>query len=220
MDRAATLQQLAWLCRGDALDDPSAIWPSGVQALDAALPGGGWRSGGLVEVMTTQTGIGEMRLVTPALAQLTRADRYVAFVSPPFVPFAPALIQQGVRLERLLIVRAQRRRDVLWSLEQTLRCRSFGAVLGWPETLHDRDVRRLQLAAEAGGAVGFLYRPAAAARAASPAAVRLVLRAQPDGRLNIEILKCRGGRSGLTITVERSSVASSSIAKTASAASS
>ena len=40
--------------------------------------------------------------------------------------------------------------DTLWALEQTLRCKSFGAVVAWPESIRDRDVRRLQLAAEAG----------------------------------------------------------------------
>ncbi|MGH8176830.1 MAG: translesion DNA synthesis-associated protein ImuA, partial [Steroidobacter sp.] len=187
MNRAETLEQLAKLCRGgrDGVAAP-AVEPSGTSALDAVLPGGGWQAGGIIELMPTEFGIGELRLVTPALARITTADRHVALISPPFIPYAPALAQQGVQLNRLLVIRAQKPQDLLWSFEQTLRCKSFGAVLAWPATIKDRDIRRLQLAAEAGGSIGFLYRPPAAALESSPAAVRLRLNATPDGMLSID----------------------------------
>ena len=69
--------------------------------------------------------------------------------------------------------------------------------------LKDRDIRRLQLAAEAGRSIGFLYRPLAAASEASPAAVRLQLRADAEGQLRIDILKCRGARSGMSVRSPR-----------------
>lgn len=200
MDRAETLQQLAKLCRGDRDGSPPrAITPTGVNALDAALPGGGWRTGGIVELMPTDAGIGELRLLTPALAHITRAERHVAFVAPPYIPYAPALEQHGVDLSRLLVFRARSAKDILWCCEQTLRCTSFGAVLAWPTSIVDRDVRRLQLAAESGDSIGFLYRASNAASEASPAAVRLRLQGTPGGALQIEILKSRGGRSGLSV---------------------
>ena len=202
MNRAKTLEQLAKLCRSGRADVVAPmIEPSGVSALDAALPGGGWQAGTIVELMPTDIGVGELRLVMPALARITSADRHVALISPPFIPYAPALSQQGIQLNRLLVFRAQNPRDILWSFEQTLRCRSFGAVLAWPTTIRDRDIRRLQLAAEAGDSIGFLYRPARAARDPSPAAVRLRLHATADGTLNIDILKCRGGRAGVSVAI-------------------
>jgi hypothetical protein len=204
MNRADTLQQLARLCRGDRDDAAQAtIVSSCVHALDAVLPGGGWRAGAIVEMMPTDVGIGELRLLLPTLAQITNAERHVAFVSPPFIPYAPALAQQGVNLERLLVIQAQNAKDILWSVEQTLRCRAFGAVLAWPTTVRDRDVRRLQLAAEAGDSIGFLYRPAAAAHESSPAAVRLVLQATEQGAFRIDVVKCRGARGGVSIHVSR-----------------
>jgi hypothetical protein len=202
MNRAETLEQLAKLCRSGRADVAAPmIEPSGVSALDAALPGGGWQAGTIVELMPTDIGVGELRLVMPALARITNADRHVALISPPFIPYAPALSQHGIQLNRLLVFRTQNSRDILWSFEQTLRCRSFGAVLAWPTTIRDRDIRRLQLAAEAGDSIGFMYRPAAAARDASPAAVRLRLHATADGTLNIDVLKCRGARAGVSIAV-------------------
>jgi hypothetical protein len=202
MDRAATLEQLTRLCNlnreGVA---PPAIEATGFAELDAVLPQGGWQSGTIVELMPTQVGIGELRLLMPALARITQGERRVAMISPPYIPFAPALSHHGVRLEHLLIIRAEKNADALWAIEQTLRCQSFGAVLGWPEAIRDRDVRRLQLAAEAGRSTGFLYRSPQAAHEASPAAVRMRLQAHEQG-LSIDVLKCRGTRSGFSVTVD------------------
>jgi hypothetical protein len=75
-------------------------------------------------------------------------------------------------------------------------------VLVWPATIRDREIRRLQLAAEAGGSTGFLYRSVDAAREASPAALRLKLQRADSDRLQIDVLKCRGGRSGVSVKVE------------------
>jgi protein ImuA len=198
MNRAETLQRLAQLCR-NRRDAAPATESSGCATLDAVLPGGGWQVGTIIELMPAETGIGELRVLMPALARLTRADRHVALVAPPYIPYAPAFVQHGVCMDRLLVIHARQPNDILWAFEQTLRCTSFGAVLAWPSSVRDREVRRLQLAAEAGQTLGFMYRTPAAALEASPAAVRLKLRAGADGALNIDILKCRGGRSGISV---------------------
>jgi hypothetical protein len=199
MNRAETLEQLARLCRIGTTATP-AIEPSGVDALDALLPNGGWPVGTIIELMPTAVGIGEFKLLMPTLARLTGAGRHIALISSPYIPFAPALIQQGIQLERLLVIDARASEDALWAFEQTLRCKSFGAVIAWPTAIKDREVRRLQLAAEAGRSIGFLYRPPSAALESSPAAVRLKLQATA-ANLKIDILKCRGARGGVSVTV-------------------
>jgi protein ImuA len=193
--RAEKLEQLARLCRNGRNGPPPRIEPSG-SALDAVLPGGGWQSGTVIELMPASDGIGELSLLMPALARITQGERHVAMIAPPYIPFAPALLRHGLRLEHFWIIRAQSAADILWSAEQTLRCKSFGAVLTWPTAIRDREVRRLQLAAEAGNSIGFLYRPPSAARESSPAAVRLRLQADAKGRLSIDVIKCRGARAG------------------------
>ena len=208
MDRAATLEQLARLCRtgNEALRAPD-VEVSGSATLDAALPGGGWQVGSLVEMMPDTIGIGELQLLMPALARITQSERYVALISPPYIPFPAALSQQGLRLEHLLVMRADKPADALWACEQALRCKSFGAVVAWPAAIKDREVRRLQLAAAAGRSIGFLYRSPGAALEASPAATRLKLQSNQDGSLRVEILKCRGGRGGIAVTcLEQASV--------------
>ena len=202
MNRAETLQQLAWLCRNGRAVTAPLVEASGWTELDAVLPGGGWQAGTVVELMPAATGIGELRLLLPALARITGAGRHVTLIAPPYIPFAPALSQHQVRLERVLVIQAQQAEDILWAAEQSLRCRSFGAVLAWPTAIRDREIRRLQLAAEAGGSTGFLYRSLDAARESSPAALRLKLRRAAGSSLQIDVVKCRGGRSGMSVQIE------------------
>jgi protein ImuA len=201
MQQAETLERLVRLFSRDGVIPP-IIEPTGFAELDTILPGGGWRSGTIVELMPADFGIGELRLLMPALARITQSERYVALIAPPYLPFAPALAQHGVQLDHLLIVNASATEDVLWSLEQILRCKSFGAAVAWPAQAKDREIRRLQLAAEAGRNTGFLYRSSTAAREASPAAVRMRLQPHGDDRLGIDILKCRGARAGMSVAVE------------------
>ena len=188
--------RLERMSRGGHADDqarPVAL-ATGFAQLDAVLPGGGWPVGAITELMPETQGIGELSLLMPALAQLSRAGRYFAWIAPPCLPYPPALAQHGLALDRLLLVQAHDARTVLWVAEQLLRCPAIGAVLAWPAALDDRRARRLQLAAETGGSCGLIYRPPAAAQQPSPAALRLRLAAF-DGGLRIDIQKARGGRT-------------------------
>ena len=196
MAHCTTREQLAQFCqRGAWRGDAWRVQPTGFAALDAHLPGGGWPTGAIAELMPELAGIGELRLVAPALVALAHAGRYIAWIAPPLLPYAPGLTGAGLPLERVLLIRTRDLKESLWATEQTLRCPLFGAVLGWPAAITDRNVRRLQLAAEAGGSLGILYRPPQAARELSPAALRLRLSPLVDG-LAVEIQKVRGGRAG------------------------
>src|SRR5579862_8470546 len=71
---------------------------TGVAELDAVLPGNGWPSGALTEILFDCDGVGELALVMPALAQITQRQQRVVFVAPPHIPYAPALAAQGLDL--------------------------------------------------------------------------------------------------------------------------
>ncbi len=169
---------------------PHGALPTGFAALDQALPAGGWPLGALTEILVPGMGAGELRLVMPALARLSRGGRWIAWIAPPHIPYAPALAAWGVDLSRLLLVRTRSEADALWAAEQALRSGSCGAVLAWPATVEDRSLRRLQLAAETGECWGLLFRKARIHQR-SPAAVRLKLEPFSRGTL-VQILKCRG----------------------------
>ena len=167
---------------------------TGYAALDARLPGGGWPVGTLIEIAPAYDGLGELRLTLPALKSWCQEGRNVAFVSPPHIPYAPALVRCGLTLNSLLWVVADCDEDGRWAAEQLLR-EGAAAVLLWSTVKEDRALRRLQLAAEAGKACAFLYRPPLTLTQASPASVRIALSAADDG-VSLDLVKVRGGHPG------------------------
>ena len=173
---------------------PAPALSTGFAALDAELPGGGWPRGAITEILLPQEGIGELRLVLPALAALSQGDRWLTWIAPPHIPYAPALAAQDIDLSRLLLVHPRQPADGLWALEQALRSPTCGAAVGWTHALpalHEHHLRRLQLAAEDNGAWGLLFTPLSQASTRSPAALRLRLEASRQG-LVVHILKRRG----------------------------
>lgn len=184
------------LWRGGSFADAPATVPTGFRRLDERLPGGGWPLSALVELMVASAGVGEIRLLIPALRALSAArpdaPRWIAWLAPPHLPYAPALADAGLDPSRTLVIRPRAGLDLLWAMEQALRSGACAAVLGWAGAAGDQALRRLTLAAGEGQSLGFLFRPPRHGRESSPAALRLSLTARDDG-LDIEILKSRGG---------------------------
>jgi cell division inhibitor SulA/protein ImuA len=177
-----------------------AVWPSGFAPLDAGLPGGGWPRSGLIEILPMRFGQGELQLLLPALASITRRPeaRWCIWVAPPLQPFAPALAAAGVALSRLLIVRAPmrgRRPTSLWAFEQALGSGACDCVFAWTRHAPARHIRRLHLAAQRGNTLGVLFRTREAAGEASPAMLRVALEPRGDGA-RVTLLKSRGGARG------------------------
>ncbi len=197
-----TLLQRPDLWRGG--QPPSAAHPTlatGHATLDSAL-GGGWPLGAVSELLTDHSGIGELSLLLPSLARLTRSGRWVIFIAPPHIPYAPALAQAGLDLSHVVVAECKSEREMLWALEQSLRSGVCGAALGWLQKVEFVALRRLQLAAEAGRAAALIYRPHSAQHHPSPAALRLVLRAQADA-LELHLIKRRGSSRDRLITLPR-----------------
>jgi len=213
--------------RAGAAPVPPAV-ATGFAVLDEHLPGGGWPLGALTEILHPAPGIGELSLVLPALAELSRGERWIAWIAPPFHVMVPALEAYGVDPARLMVVRDGGQgggpgggqgggpgggnsggdRDggarAPWAVEQALRSGACAAVLWWPDAVAGGgggrgrgasfgSLRRLQLAAEEGAALGLVFRGAGAAAQASPAALRVCLQACGEA-LQVQILKSRGGR--------------------------
>jgi len=199
MNRSNTIDALlagtSQLWRGREPNRSQRALATGHKLLDARLPGGGWPVGAVTELITGQPGLGEFSLLFPALSQLSGNGHWLILIDPPWIPYPAALHGHGLALERLLLIRTGNRRESLWACEQALHGSQGGAVLAWPEQAGFARLRRLQLAAEAGAKLAFLFQPQQALDAASPAALRLYLQSDEAGT-RIDILKCRGTRPG------------------------
>ena len=100
-------------------------------------------------------------------------------------PYGPGLDATGLAPERLITVTAARARDVLWAMEEALRCRAIGLVIG---EIRAREIdtvatRRLSLAAAAGNTLGVLLRPSPG-EDTSAAATRWIVASAPAAPLS------------------------------------
>jgi len=193
--------------RGRGARSTTQVVPTGFAGLDSFLPGGGWPLGALIEIFVERYGIGEFTLLIPALAALTRAEpqknrKWVVWIAPPFVPYAPALKQRGVDVDAVLLVQpATGGKECLWTLEQVIRSGSSAGVLAWLAAADHVALRRLQLAAEEQGCWTVLFRSLATRRERSPAALRLALD-QDAAATRVQIDKCRGACPGVVDITE------------------
>jgi protein ImuA len=162
---------------------------TGYAALSAELPGGGWPLGVLVELLVQQPGVGEVRLLRPALTAVSK--RPVALLQAPHVPNGPAFSFLGLPVDKLMMLRAPKTADALWCAERVLQAGSCGALVFWQQHIRAESLRRLHLAAQATETLLVLIRPLASAQDSSPATLRLAVR-PAEGGLAVDVVKRRG----------------------------
>ncbi len=179
---------------------------SGCPALDRLLPQGGFRRGALVEWCAAARGGGAGTLALLAAREACRSGGTLLVLDRRRGFYPPAAAVWGLDLGRLLIVRPRDKADELWALDQALRCPAVAAVWAPLREIDGRTFRRLQLAAEQGGGLGLLLRPAAARDEPSWADVRLLVEPVAGEaavrRLRVEVLRCRGSRAGARVELE------------------
>lgn len=200
--------------------------PLGLAALDEALPGGGLPLGALHEIEGERAEWDDGATTGFCLALLSRMEkaaptaRPILWVSRQGDLYPPALVGQGLDPGRFLLVRAKGDAEVLWAMEEGLRCRRLAAVVGEVEGLDRLAGRRLQLAAEASlngedavtaFALHRRFRPLRQGRAASAALSRWRVTPGASGaasgdqlgetfigrpRWRLDLLRCRGAAPG------------------------
>lgn len=72
--------------------------------------------------------------------------------------FPPALKIFGVEPHRVIFIDLRKEQDVIWAVEEALKCESLAAVVGELRELTFTESRRLQLAVEQSRVTGFLHR--------------------------------------------------------------
>lgn len=188
---------LRGLRAGDQLEVASApAQPTGFDALDACLPGGGWPVSVLSEILFPLQQALEWQLVAPALAQRLAAEQGSAvLVGPTHEPFGPALERLRVPAHRLCRVDVQDRSSRLWACEQALNCNDVTAVLAWLPAAPYAALRRLHVMASRRNVLFWVFRDETLQVASSPAALRLVVhRVEAAGihQLQVQVAKRRG----------------------------
>jgi protein ImuA len=190
--------------------DARGVWSLGLAGIDRVLPGGGLPRGALHELHGEPGQAAALGFAVALLGRLLAAGGHGLWIGPRDDLFGPGLAELGLPPERLLVVRARARAARLWALEEALRSQGLVAALAEIDRLTLTQSRRLQLAAEAKGVSAFLLRPpldgARADAAASATTTRwriaasgsqsATLRDLGPPRWRVELVRCRGGRSG------------------------
>ena len=176
-------QRLQALQKTAVLDGAPGCLPLGIAAIDAAL-GGGLARGALHEVAAVSEA--HLAAATGFAIGLVSSRRLLWIaedmaLAESGAPHGPGLDAFGLLPEQLLTVAAARPHDLLWAMEEALRCRTIGAVIG---ELRQSEIdmvmlRRLSLAAADSGALALLLR-AAPPTDASTAATRWIVGASPS----------------------------------------
>jgi hypothetical protein len=139
---------------------------SGCTAIDRLLPGNGYQRGTLVQWLT---GGGQAAdYLSLLLAREACEDGGALVVFDPLNQFyPPAAAAIGINLDNLIILHTEqlanpaenRQEDLLWSIDQSLRCPGVAAVWGPLDHIDERWFRRFQLSAESSGCLGLFVQP-------------------------------------------------------------
>ncbi len=186
------------------LNQHQQILTTGYDEFNNVLHSGGWPLGISAELGLSEPGIGELRLLTPALRQLqTGHQQSIIFVAPPLLPFAPALIKEQIDISQLTIVQTNTLADTLWAAEQALLAECCAAVITWTgnANLSTRELRRLQLAAEKNHTWNVLFRHSDCLKQSSASGLRIHLQTNTYSQLELNILKQPQGWGGQKCTL-------------------
>jgi len=161
---------------------------------------------GAVHEILSEKGREPAMFFATVLARAACGEGRIVWSDPQKRLYPPAIAAAGIPLRRLLILWPKNEKDELWALTECLRCRGVGVALACPKSLSTIEARRLQLAAERGGGVGILLRPAAAAATPYAAATRWLVRAVGGQRTvqkwKVQLIHGHGGQVGRTVILE------------------
>lgn len=179
--------------RGAELGDPVArTVSSGFTELDKELPGGGWPTHSLTELLVPQSALCEWRLLGRSIPSILASGGQVYLIAPPKQPHVGGLAQLGVPAEQVVWIHASTPVDRLWATEQIIKSDPSGAVLSWLPQARPEQIRRLQIHAQSCDAPVFLFRPSSALHDTSPAPLRVALTLAQGWHLEVRIPKRRG----------------------------
>lgn len=176
----------------------------GLSAIDALLPSGGMVVGAVHEVLSATA---TTPYLFPALiARAAVGKGLLAWIDVERELNPPSLAAMDISLGRLLVLRPRQRAEQIWAIAECLRCKGVSACVSPAGKLSRIEARRLQLAAERGGGIGILLRPACFRDAPYAAATRwLVAPAKGERnvqRWSIQLIHAHGGRVGQTVILE------------------
>ncbi len=121
--------------------------------------------------------------------------------------FPPALMMFGISPDKIIFINVKNRKEVLWVMEESLKCEGIAAVIGELKEISFTESRRLQLAVEQSRVTGFIIRNNPVNKGINACVSRWEIShaasINEDGlpgvgfpRWNVSLLKIRNGKPG------------------------
>ncbi|MFC6673563.1 cell division inhibitor SulA [Marinobacterium aestuariivivens] len=114
--------------------------------------------GKLTEIITHDTDIASMPMLMPLLAQLSRDDRWFAWIAPPARLPKALLTEAGIDLNKVILLHPDAEHSVLDLARRALSAGTCHAVISWPGYLSEPQLKTLEQAAQSGASHGILIR--------------------------------------------------------------
>jgi protein ImuA len=145
--------------------------------------------------------------ISGLLAGLIQDGKACVWISRSRTLFPPALKSFCVEPDQVIFIDLQKEKDLLWAMEEALKCEGLAAVVGEINEISFTASRQLQLAVEQSGVTGFLLRhcPRNLNTIACVARWKITpLPTEPEDKMpgigfprwNVELLKIRNGKPG------------------------
>ncbi|RYE02747.1 MAG: Error-prone repair protein ImuA, partial [Sphingobacteriaceae bacterium] len=130
----------------------------GLGQIETAFPGGVFPTGAVHEFLceAPEHAAASAGFITGILSKLMQGGGACLWISRSRTVFPPALKAFGVEPDRIIFANLPRERDVLWAMEEALKCDGFSAVICELNEISFAHSRRLQLVVEQSRVTGFI----------------------------------------------------------------
>jgi protein ImuA len=145
--------------------------------------------------------------VAGILSRLMKTGSAAVWIGGSRILFPPALRAFGIAPDQIIFIELQKEKDILWSVEEALKCGGLAAVIGEIPELNFTSSRRFQLAVEQSRVTGFILRSNPRSLQTNACVSRWKINPLPglpdEGlpglghpRWQVDLQKIRNGRSG------------------------
>jgi protein ImuA len=145
--------------------------------------------------------------VAGILSSLMKSTGVTIWISSSASVFPPALKSFGIAPDKIIFIHLKKEKEILWAIEEALKCKGLSAVIGEMPELSFTDSRRLQLAVEQSQVTGFILRRNPRSLNTTACVTRWKITSLSSEllddmpgvgfpRWNVELLKVRNGRPG------------------------
>ena len=182
----------------------------GLGPLREAFPNGSFPLGGVHEFLTARIEDSAVTsgFISGLLSPMMGSVGISIWISSSRTLFPPALRNFGIQPHRFIFLDLQKEKDVVWAMEEALKCSALSAVVGELNEITFTASRRLQLAVEQSLVTGFILRPCPRKLNPTACVSRWRITALPSEPVEdlpgigfpqwrVEILRIRNGRSGV-----------------------